>query len=226
MPALPPYLPTRDSNFNDWLQNFSEHITADPFRYGLVAGDAVTIAGQVAAWSAAYTPVLSASTKTREAVVAKNNARVTVTAQIRSYAQRIAINAGVASSDKVALGLNPRTSTPSPVTPPTTNPVLLLQSCSNLSAYLRYRDSAASVSVKSKPYGVVQLQLMGLVSATPITDVKLLQLRQVATRSPLVMTFDSSEVGKQVYVAARWVTRTGGLSPWSPIINFTVVGAG
>jgi hypothetical protein len=40
----------------------------------------------------------------------------------------------VAIDDKIALGLNPKASMPSPITPPTTFPGLLLQLASNLAA--------------------------------------------------------------------------------------------
>jgi len=95
-------------------------------------------------------------------VGAKNVAKVTVTAQIRTYAQTIANNPGVSGDNKIALGLNPKTSTPSPITPPTTYPALTLQNQTPLQATLRYRDSAASVSVKAKPYGVTQCQVFGM----------------------------------------------------------------
>ena len=105
--------------------------------------DATNISDAVAAWTAAYTPVTSPSTKTAQAVSAKNTEKVSVLAIIRPYAQNISLNAGVSSANKIAVGVNPRTSTPSPVTPPTTNPVLLIQSAGNGSLILRYRDSAA-----------------------------------------------------------------------------------
>ena len=93
-------------------------------------------------------------------------------------------NPGVSSANKTALGLNPKTSTPQPITAPTTNPLLMLQSCSNVSAYVRYRDSAASVSVKAKPYGVTQCQVFGMTAATPVTDPTTLPLLASPTKSP------------------------------------------
>jgi hypothetical protein len=225
MSALPPYIPARDAALNSWLANFSGLISDDPAVYGLTSSDASNIAAPVAVWTASYALVTSPSTKTATTVSAKNTAKVNVLAVVRPYAQQVSLNAGVTSDSKIELGLNPRTSTPSPITPPTTNPVLLLQSCSNLSAYLRYRDSAASVSVKAKPFGVLQLQLFGQVSVTAITDPTGLPLKGTFTKSPLVLTFASGDVGKQFYAAGRWSLRTGGVSPWSPMINFTVVGS-
>ena len=66
MPALPPYTPAKEANYNLWLLNFSSLIAANPPAYGLTATDATTIAAE-AAWSAA-----------------KNTARVTTTALIRT----------------------------------------------------------------------------------------------------------------------------------------------
>ena len=224
MTALAPYIPPRDANLDNWLANFSSLITDDPSPYGLTPADAVNIAAPVAAWHAAYELVTSPATKTATTVSAKYVARINVLAIVRPYAQQIGLNPGVSSDSKIELGLNPRTSTPSPITPPTSNPVLVLQSCSALSAIVRYRDSAASVSTKAKPYGAIHCQVVGEASVSAITDASTLAFRANATKSPLVLTFSSGDVGKQFYCAARWALRTGGFSPWSPIISFTVVG--
>ena len=141
---------------------------------------------------------------------------------VRPYSQQIALNAGVASADKIALGLNPRTSTPSPVSAPVTNPVLVFQSAGNLSVILRYRDSASGVSVKAKPYGVISCEIYAAVSATPVVDPTVLAHVASATKTPLTIVRAPADAGRQLYVAARWKTRTGLVSPWSPIVNFTV----
>ena len=222
MPAVAPYIPTKDADMDNWLTNFSTLISASPATYGLVAGDATAIATAVAAWTAAYALVTSPSTKTAQAVSDKNTQKVIVLAIVRPYAQQISLNAGVSSANKIAVGVNPRTSTPSPITPPDTTPVLTVQSAANLSIILRYRDSAASVSVKGKPYGVKSCQVFCLVSSVAVVDPELMFLKATATKSPLQVTFNPGDVGKQAYFAARWATQKGEYSPWSPIINFTV----
>lgn len=225
MPAVAPYIPPRDANLNNWLGNFSTLISASPGTYGLLTSDATTIAAAVAAWDAAYTLVTSPTTKTASTVQAKNTAKVTVLAVCRPYAQTIRLNPGVTTDNKIALGLNPATNTPSPITPPSSNPVLTLQSLGVFNAVLRYRDSAASVSVKSKPYGVKGLRLYGMVSATPVTDPTTLPLIGAETKSPFVLSLAGKAAGSTFYCAAQWATQTGGLSPWSSILSFTVAGA-
>jgi len=204
------------------MANFSTLISANAPAYGLLPSDAATIAALNATWAANFAPLTSKATKTAQAVQNKNIAKVTVTAQIRTYAQNIANNPGVSAGNKIALGLNPKTSTPEPITAPSTFPVLSLQSVTPLSAVLYYRDSAASTSVKAKPYGVTQCQVYGLASATPVELQS--QLPQIAapTKSPFVLTLPDAAVGMKFYLAARWATRTGLVGPWGQIISFTV----
>jgi len=37
---------------------------------------------------------------------------------------------------------------------------------------------------------------------------------------------DAAQAGQTLYLAARWATQKGDLSPWSPMIHFTVLAAG
>lgn len=226
MAAVAPYIPNRDADLDNWLANFSTLITASPSTYGLLSADAVAIASAVAAWHAAYVLVTSAASKTAQTVSAKNTQRVTVLAIVRPYAQQISLNAGVSSGNKIALGLNPRTSTPSPVSPPNSNPVLTLQSLGVFNAILRYRDSAASVSVKSKPAGVKLIRLYGKTSVTAISDPTQLPLIETFTKSPFQLDLTGQTAGMTFYCAAQWATQSGGLSPFSPILAFTVAGGG
>ena len=222
MPALAPYIPARDANLANFVDNFSALITATPALYGLGALDAANIAAVVSAWDSAFALVTSPATKTAAVVSAKNAAKVSLLQTIRPYAQTIALNPGVASADKIALGLNPRTSPPSPISAPNSSPVLVVQSGSNLAIVVRYRDSAAAVSVKGKPYGVISCEVYGLVSETAVSDVEVLAHVVSATKSPFVLQRGAADGGKQIYLAARWKTRTGLYSPWSGIISFTV----
>lgn len=219
MPALPPYIPTKDSEFGLWIDNFSALITAAPGTYGLVAGDAAAIAGVTATWDAAYALVTSPLTKTAATVGAKNNARVSALATARPYAVNISRNAGVLSADKIALGVNPLQSVPTPITPPTTNPILTIANGASLQHYVRYRDSTASPSVKAKPYGVRQVQIYAQTSPTAITDPSLIAFAQLNTKAPFIQTWPGGSTGKIAYYAARWVTIKGQVGPWSPIVS-------
>ena len=224
MAALAPYLPPKDAAFDAWLSNFSTLLTATPAAYGLQAGDAAAVAAAQATWHAQYLLVKSPTTKTAAVVAAKNIARVNAQAIARPYAQQVANNAGVSVANKTALGLNPRTSTPVPITTPTTYPTLAVAQALPLQHVMRFRDQLATPSTKAKPYGVVQLQLFGQTSAAPIVDPSALPFLGVTTKSPFLQAWPGSAKGMTAYYAARWVTRKGLVGPWSPIVSFTVAG--
>jgi hypothetical protein len=224
MPALTPYIPPKDAAYAAWLANFAALIAAAPMTYGLTSGDAAAISAANTDFQNAYALVTSPSTKTKDTVQAKNIARVSSLNTARPYGVTISLNPGVTASNKVALGLNPRTSTPAPVTTPTTYPILTIPSAMALNLIVRYRDELTSPSVKSKPYGVTQMQLYASTSGTPITDPTLLAFQGVRTKSPTQLAFQSAQKGLVAYIAGRWQTRTGLVGPWSAIINFVVPG--
>jgi hypothetical protein len=208
--------------FSAWLANFSSLITANPSSYGLMASDATTIAGYNTSWIAAYTPVTMASTKTPAAIAAKNTEYAMILPQLRKYAQQVANNAGVSSANKIALGLNPKTSTPAKITAPNSNPVLTIQSQSTGSIILRYRDSAASVSVKAKPYGVTACVIRGMVATAPPASPATMPILANATKSPYQLSTAGMTAGATLYLVAVWGTRTQNYSPVSPMISATV----
>lgn len=222
MGAVAPYIPAKQSEFDLWAANFATLITATPPLYGLTDAEALAIQNAYDSWHAAYLLVTSPTTKTAETVGLKDTQRVLCLSVVRPFAQLISLNPGVASGDKIALGLNPRTSVPAPIPAPDGAPDVSVQSAGPLTLYMRYRDPLTSPKVKSKPYGVTRLQIFGKTSATPIVDPLGLAFVKDATKSPLVLIFDSAEGGKQFYFAGRWVVRTGLFSPWSAIGSFTV----
>jgi hypothetical protein len=219
MPANPPYIPRKDADLNNWSQNFANLLTLTPALYGQTSGTAAAVQSVVDSWHAAYGLVTSPSTKTAAAVAAKDSAKVTMLASVRPVAINISLNPAVATADKMAIGVNPRTAVPSPITPPTTYPIVTIQAGAALQLYVRYRDSAASTSVKSKPYGVQSVQLKYLISSTPVTDVAMLTQQATLTKSPFLLQFTG---GGQCYLAAYYLLKNGKQSGFGPIVSFTV----
>ena len=87
---------------------------------------------------------------------------------------------------------------------------------------MRYRDNAASVSVKSKPYGVASCQIFYALSATPITLVSQLTTQVTATKSPMLIQFPDGSGGQQAYMAGYWLLANGKAGGFGPIVSFTV----
>lgn len=220
------YIPSTDSGFSGWLQNFSDLITANPITYGLISGDAVLIAAQNTAYQAAYATATNPSTRTPAAVAAKDAAKSAALAVVRPYAVQISLNPGVTDEDKVAVGVTVRKIVPSPIPAPTAVPQASLVSLQPLLATVKVVNSETPFS-KAKPFGSIGVQLFLAVGTTAAVDPEQLSFYGQATKIPVTIGFDSGQQGKICSLAARYATRGGiggvaKVGPWSAIITFTV----
>jgi len=216
------YIPAKDAALDTWQSNFASLITAAPATYGLAAGDAAAINAVCTPWHTAYLAATNGSTRGPATIATKDTARTTMLHTLRPYAQMIANNAAVSPTNKIALGLNPRTNPPSPIAAPTTLPLIGVVAAQSLATLMNFRDSMASPSVKAKPAGAIGMQFFAKNSLTPIIDPTLLLLVGQITKSPFVVPWNPSLQGATVYYAGRWITRRGLVGPYS-VIGSTVV---
>jgi hypothetical protein len=217
------YLPVPDADFNNWVLNFNSLITANPGTYGLTAGDAAAIATPTANWSAAYTLAVTPATRTPVTVSAKNTEKAVLTAVVRSYGRIILANAGVSDSNKTALGLNVRDPVNSPIPAPVTNPVLGLIGAQPGQITLTYHDSAASATVKAKPFGATQLELRAFFGTTAPVSPAATPYYGVFTRTPFAVNAPSGSAGQSVWFYGRWLTAKGLAGPWSAVLQTTAL---
>lgn len=208
------YLPPSDGGYDAWLLNFSTKLTASPTTYGLVAGDATIVAAQYTAWHAAFLAAVTPATRTPVTVAAKDTSRATTTAIVRPYAQLISKNSAVSDANKVSIGVNPNSSIPTPVPPPSAIPVLGLDSSVPGVQSLRYTNPAAPTS-RAKPDGTISLQLFRSAAVVLPTDPLLGIFLGAFTKLPVIATNDPSMSGKLARYWARWQNRKGDVGPWS-----------
>lgn len=221
------YIPAKDADFTTWLDNFSALITAAPATYGLIAGDAVIIAGVTSAWDAAIALATNPATRTPVTIGDKDAARAAAEAIVRPYATNIAANAGVTNGDKLAVGVTVRKTIPTPVPPPLTSPTLSLVAAAPLQHQLAYRDTATPSS-KAKPAGSIGLQVFRAVGVAPAVDPAQASYYDIWTKSPNVSSFLVGDVGKVATYFGRWQTRGGPggsvqYGPWSAPLVLTVM---
>lgn len=222
-----PYLPAADAAFDAWFANFSALITANPTDFGLVSGDATTIAASFTSWHAAYLLATNPSTRTSPAIAAKDAERFSAEAVIRPYATQISRNPAVLNADKTAVGVNLPNTSRTPVPPPTTQPTLSLVSAIHNLQTLAYRDSATPTT-KAKPPGAIGMELWRTIATTPATDPSAAELVGIVTKSPANIGTSSGDAGKFATYFGRWTTRSGPggvaqVGPWSAPLAVVIV---
>lgn len=226
MPA-PSYIPPKNTDFQNWLLNFSTLLTAHPTDYGLLAGDAVIVAGVYTTWHAAFLLAQNPATKTTVTVAAQAAARAAATATVRPYAQAIAINAGVSDALKMGIGVNPRNSARTPIPAPLTTPTLSLRFLQSLQAYMAYKDVSLPAG-KQKPFGAIGMQLHASIGTSVASDPDAARNVATYTKSPFTVAYQDGDRGKIMTLWARWVTKSGPagvaqVGPWSTAIHFVLV---
>lgn len=222
-----PYIPARDADFNNWLQNFSTLITAAPATYGLASGDAVTIAAQATAFDAAFLLATDPNTRTPVTVGAKDTARATAEAVVRPYAVDISRNAAVTTGDKIAVGVNLPNNAPVPIPPPTTFPQLAFRAATPLEHVLQYQDSGLGTG-KKKPFGAIGCEIWHAIGTAPAVNPGSASFHGTVTKSPLRVSYQPGDVGKLATYFARWVTRSGPggaaqVGPWSAPLTVAII---
>lgn len=222
-----PYLPDPDSLFDSWFTNFSALITATPADFGLVSGDATTIAASRTLWHTAYLAAINPATRTSPAIAAKDAQRILSTALIRPYAVGISRNPAVTNDNKVAVGVNLPNTARTPVPPPSTVPTLSLVQAIHFLQTLAYRDTSTPTS-KAKPEGAIGLDLWRVIGTAPATDPTTGTPFGTITKSPTMIGYTSPDVGKTATYWGRWVTRSGPsgqaqYGPWSAPLAVVII---
>jgi hypothetical protein len=228
MPVQNGYLPAKDADLAQWAINFSTLITANFVTYGLTTGQQSTFATLRTSFVSALATATNVSTRTKSTVAAKNAARALMLANARTLASIIQGNPAVTNQMRQDLQLTVRDRSPSPVGPPTSAPIVTPLNTSALKVRFRFADELTPSS-RSKPAGVVGLQLYAKVGTTPpvtLADCSFRGAYTVNSTGPgsaaAEVAFSSADVGKTAYLIGVWQNRRGDIGPQSAVSSMTI----
>jgi hypothetical protein len=218
-----PYIPSRDSDFDVWANNFQTVIAASPVTYGLAAGDATAITAAYNGWHTAYLAAVTPATRTSVTVAAKDVQKASALIVFRGYAVIIGSNAGVSAGAKTAAGLTNRATGRTPIPAPGTAPILGFVGATPLVATLKYADTSTPTT-KAKPFGAIQIELWLSIGATPpVGGPAGCNFYGLFTKSPFAVNFITANVGMTAYYYGRWTTRRGLVGPWSAVLIHGII---
>lgn len=215
------WIPSTDSDLATFAQNFSDVLSADPSAYGLEAGDASAFAVVNDAYQDAYAAAINPSTRTPATIAAKDDAKDALKPEMRRLGNLIQANPAVTNEAKAEIGLTIRSTTPTPISAPTSFPLISILSATPFNLNLKIVDSDTPTT-NAKPPGAIACELRVSASATPLEDPAALTYSGMETRHLANLQFDAEDVGKTAYIAGRWITRTGLTGPWSDIQSMTI----
>ncbi|HEY8666511.1 MAG TPA: hypothetical protein VIL86_07600, partial [Tepidisphaeraceae bacterium] len=200
--ASGPYLPSRDEDLLAFLVNFSALITLSPTAFGLLAGDAVSLAALVSAFQTALGISSTPSTRTSVSVASKDTARAVVTADARSLAKRIQATPTVTAAQKISLGLTVADGVVSSVARPATMPVCTLVENVDRTHTIRLVDETTPTR-RARPAGSAGAEVYSFVAdpgQTPPADLEAWRFEGLATKSQFSVSYNGGDVGKVAYI--------------------------
>jgi hypothetical protein len=215
------YLPQRDADLDTWALNFSSLITAAPATYGLAPPDAVAIATAYNTWHNAYLAASNPSTRTQATVATKNLQKANLLSVVRGYAATIRANRAVSDASKINLGLNVRDTTPTPVPPPATRPVLAIARMTQGAMEVRATDEATP-NRRARPNGAAGLLLFRAIGPSPVNDPEQATFLTFVGKPEVQSTFSPADNGKIATYFARWTNSKGEVGPWSQGVSGSI----
>lgn len=204
------------NQFGAWLTNFINVLSAEPEVYEVNAAVIAQLDLVKAAFDDAFAAagVNNRKAKTpgtytqpmRAALDTAYNEAIGLASQI---ARQIQVNNAISDADKLNAGVVPLNDDRTPIPTPATQPVLGLMSSGVGFHQLEFEDSLTP-GLKSKPFGVMQVELYGqihAVGATPNLD----EARKIAsfTKNPMIVTHNTADNGKEITYWSRYITRRG-----------------
>lgn len=221
MPAAGPYIPASDAGIQAWAANFDSIVAVDYASLGISAPEAAAVTAATGDYTSKLTLATDPSTRTPVAISDKNVSRAALLATVRPLAQRVRIDPSISDMVKVSLGLNPYGTPPTPISAPTTFPLLDILRAEPGVVWCRFRDSDTPTT-KAKPYGVVQMEIWTAVGTVPAPTPSGTEYYGPATKAPFSLEFLESQAGQIVTIFGRWRNRNGQVGPWSSGVSITI----
>jgi hypothetical protein len=216
-----PYIPNSDAEFNAFAGNFAAKIAAAPADYGLLPADAAGLSAAVASWGSAFLAASSPSTRTRGAVMTKDEQRRAAEGIIRGLASRIRVNDAIPEGLKAGLGVRPVPRSYARVATPHGAPVISVTEVGAARHTLLARDrdhlngEAEDGGSASRPKGAIGLLLFRVVADAPAAQPDRAEFLGFITRGKAQSLFTTADRGKTATYFARWTNAKGQMGPWS-----------
>lgn len=218
------YVPKTDADFHVWQINLITILTELGLTSGMPEEVLTSLKANQARWTAAYEKANNKQNRTSADVITKNEAGEGFTKEIRDTVQQWLVrNPKVSDGDRVRMGITVRTTTHTPVPPPSTMPVGSVDFSLRLQHTISFYDQASAHS-NAKPEGVTGCEIYVKVDGEAPKSVEEMNFQGTCSASPFEVKFDSSKAGKTAWYWLRWVNRKGEAGPWSTPISAMIVG--
>ncbi|MCL1911990.1 MAG: hypothetical protein FWG13_07285 [Leptospirales bacterium] len=212
------YVPSKDANFDAWFHNLVEYVKQKTDKdnpvWDHIPPAAVTKLSDASDdWHVHYEATRVPHTPA--ATTAKNDARKRNEKVARDFVQRYLRWDPVTNEDLKNLGIPLRDEIPTSHNEVNEKITVIVETHDKRE--LRVGFWVTSSTSKAKPDGYNGAVIAWAILDSPPISSKELINHELSSRTPYTLTFDESQRGNMVYIAARWENGRGIKGPWSDI---------
>lgn len=215
------FIPTADTDFTAWMQNFITYANANLAALGLTAAQLTPIQTGKTTWEAAFAANVTAQAQAQATRQAKDDERDSLAALVRPLVAQLQASPIVTDAQRQALGLTVRSTTRTVSPTPTSRPVATVDTSKRLQHIIAFMDEETPGS-RAKPPGVSGCEIWIKIGEPAPVDPSELKYLAMDTRTPYLAEFDGADAGKMAYYMLRWVNTRGERGPWSQTVGGTI----
>jgi hypothetical protein len=205
------WFPNKRDEILAMAANWAEYITTEKAVAWGIPAATMTELSTLRATAAAKLAVVESAEKTAVAVEECKAAFAELETAMRDAKKRHFLTPPLVDADYTGLSLPIPDRTRSPVPPPATRPVFTLKPGDTRQVVINFKDEAS----ESKAYGYNGTVVSYALLSAPPSDQTALIRSDMATKTPLVLTFTEEERGQQVYIALCWQNAKGEKGSWT-----------
>ena len=218
---MPDYIPAADGAFDAWQEVFVAYVALNAVALGLDAADATALTAANGTWTAAYSAHQTVQATAQSMRQNKDDARGGLEELVRSAVRRIQASPTTTDTQREALGITVPDAIASAAAPPTTRPVVIVDTSQRLRHVIAFADESTPTK-KAKPKGVSGAEIWVKVGDPPPVDPSELAFLSLDTRTPYTAEYDGADGGKTAHYMVRWVSTRGDKGPWSETASATI----
>ncbi|HEY0405584.1 MAG TPA: hypothetical protein VGC89_07635 [Pyrinomonadaceae bacterium] len=217
------YIPRSDAEFDVWQENIMAQLKGDKSKFALSNESDAELSSLQTTWQARNVEHLEAQSKAAAARVAKDAQRGEYEAALRKQVRQTQNAPGVSDADRALLRITIRDTQPTAPAPPSTRPVVQVDTSQRLGHGLDVTDEFTPTS-RSKPKGVTYYEVWVKVGDSPPVDESELRFLDTGTTSTFNVKYTGRDAGKTAHYMVRWVNSRKEKGPWSQTVSATITG--
>lgn len=216
------YIPSKDTDFSTWLQNFLTYVTAHAAELGITGAQIAALGALQTTWNASLAAhqqaQIDAKTRTKE----KLADRKAMEEALRPIVSFIQDSATTTDAMRQAMGLTVSGgAVPSDAEISEEKPLPIIDMGSRMKHVIRVNTVTSTGTKRARPAGMIGCELWRKIGETP-SGVDDMEYVGIVKKTPYVIEYSDAEAGKMAHYAMRWINGRGEPGSWSETESATI----